>query len=80
MSGKVVAQLSESKASFRSSFKHGLIAGFGWSFGVSIGFVIISTIGVYILGRLGGLPLIGNWIAALVEEVQYQLQFNQFLN
>jgi len=54
-------------------FKEGLISGLGWAFGVTIGFVIISTILVVILRNLGGLPVVGNWIASIVEATQKQL-------
>ncbi|MBU0572238.1 hypothetical protein KKE18_00965 [Patescibacteria group bacterium] len=54
-------------------FKEGLIRGIGWAFGVTIGFVIISTILVIILRSLGGLPVIGDWIASVVEATLSQL-------
>jgi len=57
------------------NFKQGFIAGMGWAFGVSIGFVLISTLLVFLLNILGGLPLIGSWIADLVETIQLQLQY-----
>lgn len=53
--------------------KEGFFAGIGWAFGVTIGFVIISTLIVLILRHLGGLPVIGSWIADIVEETQNQL-------
>ena len=54
-------------------FKQGFISGIGWSFGVTVGFVIISSIIVVILQGLGGLPLIGSFIANIVQETQAQL-------
>ena len=54
-------------------FKEGLIAGLGWAIGVTVGFVTISTILAIILSMLGGLPLVGNWIANIVEATQEQL-------
>jgi hypothetical protein len=56
------------------NFKQGIIAGMGWAFGVTVGFVLISTIIVFALNLLGGLPLIGNWIANIIAETQEQLQ------
>lgn len=50
-----------------------MIAGVGWAFGVTIGFVIISTLLVVILRQLGGLPLVGSWIAQIVEVTLGQL-------
>lgn len=58
---------------YNELLKEGFIAGLGWAFGVTIGFVIISTIIVAVLRSLGGLPLIGAWIASIVEETQQQL-------
>jgi hypothetical protein len=54
-------------------FKEGLIRGIGWAFGVTIGFVIISTILIFVLRSLGGLPVIGAWIASIVEATLSQL-------
>jgi hypothetical protein len=54
-------------------FKEGLIRGIGWAFGVTIGFVIISTILVFVLRSLGGLPAIGGWVASIVEATLSQL-------
>lgn len=53
--------------------KRGFYSGIGWAFGVTVGFVIVSSIIVMILQNLGGLPLIGGWIADIVEETQAQL-------
>jgi len=59
--------------SFVKLFKDGLVRGIGWAFGVTIGFVIISTILVFVLKNLGGLPFIGSWIASIVEATQESL-------
>jgi hypothetical protein len=58
---------------YNELLKEGFFAGIGWAFGVTVGFVLISTIIVFVLRQLGGLPLIGAWIAAIVEETQAQL-------
>ena len=58
---------------YNELLKEGFFAGVGWAFGVTIGFVLISTLIVFILRNLGGIPLIGNWIADIVEETQSQL-------
>ena len=58
---------------YNELFKEGMVAGIGWAIGVTIGFVIISTILVFVLQQLGGLPIIGTWIAPIVEETQSQL-------
>lgn len=58
---------------YNELLKEGFFAGIGWAFGVTIGFVVVSTLLVFIFSRLGGLPLVGNWIADLVQETQAQL-------
>jgi len=40
-------------------FREGFVHGVGWSFGVSIGFVLVSTLLVVVFNTLGGLPLAG---------------------
>jgi hypothetical protein len=59
--------------SAKQLFKDGFISGLGWSFGVTIGFVLISTLVVAVLSSLGGLPLVGSFIADIVDETQKQL-------
>jgi hypothetical protein len=54
-------------------FKEGFMQGLGWSFGVTIGFVLVSTILVLVLNMLGGVPLIGNGIASIVQATQISL-------
>lgn len=53
--------------------KRGFLQGLGWSFGATVGFVIISSILVSTLKAMGGLPLIGTWIAGIVETTQQEL-------
>lgn len=55
-------------------FKEGFYRGIGWSFGVTVGFLILSSLGVIILRLAGGLPLAGSIIADMVESTQIQLE------
>jgi hypothetical protein len=57
----------------RKTFVKGFIRGMGWAFGVTVGFVLVSTILVLILRNAGGLPVIGDWIASIVEATLSQL-------
>jgi hypothetical protein len=63
----------ENTSSWKKLFKDGVISGVGWAFGVTIGFVLVSTFLVVILKLLGGTPLIGGWIAKIVESTREQL-------
>lgn len=54
-------------------FQEGFVHGVGWSFGVSIGFVLVSTLLVVVFNTLGGLPLVGKGIASIVEVTQESL-------
>jgi len=65
---------------YNELLKEGFMAGLGWAFGVTIGFVLISTIIVAILNVLGGLPIVGHFIANIVEETQIQLQNRTILS
>jgi hypothetical protein len=58
---------------YNELLKEGFFAGLGWAFGVTIGFVILSTLLVIFLKFLGGLPLVGQGIASVVEVTQDQL-------
>ncbi len=49
------------------SFKDGLIHGIGWAFGVTLGFLIISSILWFVASYLVGIPYIGEKIGNLVE-------------
>ncbi len=64
----------------KERFKDGFVRGLGWAFGVTIGFVIVSTILIFILRLLGGLPLIGKWIANIVDATQEQLLRRSIIN
>jgi hypothetical protein len=58
---------------YNELLKEGFFAGLGWAIGVTVGFVIISTVLVFVFQYLGGLPLVGRWVADIVESTQEQL-------
>ncbi len=74
MSKQVVYQNKESESDYRKLFQQGIIAGIGWAIGVTIGFVLISSIFVFVLKSLGGVPIIGAWTADIVEATLEQLE------
>jgi hypothetical protein len=55
-------------------FKNGFIGGIGTAFGATVGFAIVSSIIIFILSHLGGLPLIGGWLANIVKVTQNALR------
>ena len=62
------------KISNTERFKRGFITGIGTAFGATVGFAIVSTVIIFILQHLGGLPLIGSWIANIVKYTQNALK------
>lgn len=54
--------------------KQGFLTGLGWSLGVTVGFAIVSTIIINVVRAGGGLPLIGNFFASIVEVTQGSLE------
>jgi hypothetical protein len=63
----------EKKTSYWELLKKGVIRGIGWAFGATIGFAIVSTILIIILRQAGGLPLVGSFIATIVDSTLEQL-------
>ncbi|MDO8504086.1 MAG: DUF5665 domain-containing protein [bacterium] len=50
------------------------LGGMAWSLGATTGLAIIIAILTFILGRLGGLPLVGEWLANIVAETSRALE------
>lgn len=48
-------------------FYKSFVAGTGWVFGVTVGFTLLISLLSFVMGQLGGLPVIGNFVASLVE-------------
>jgi hypothetical protein len=63
---KVVDKIHKT-SSKRELFKRGFYSGIGWALGATVGFALISTLLVVLLRRVGGIPLIGGWIATIVD-------------
>ena len=47
--------------------KDGFFRGIGWAVGVSLGFAFVSTVLLFVLSRIDTLPVIGNFVASVVE-------------
>lgn len=56
-----------------SYFKKGIITGIGSAIGLTIGFALVSTLLAFFLKSIGGVPLVGGWIADIVESTQESL-------
>lgn len=55
------------KKEILQSAKQNIVNGIFWSIGVSIGFAIVTTLLVFVFSRLEALPVIGNFVASIVE-------------
>ena len=47
--------------------KEGVVKGFFWSIGVTIGFAVVTSLLVFVLSRAEALPFIGQAIASVVQ-------------
>jgi len=56
-----------------------MVAGIGWAFGVTIGFVVMSSFLIVFLRSFEGLPIVGSWIADVVEVTIEQLERRSIL-
>jgi len=52
---------------FAKHAKEGIVKGFFWSVGVSLGFAVITTLLVFVFSRAETLPIIGHAIASIVQ-------------
>jgi putative flippase GtrA len=53
--------------SYKKTFKYSIVGGIGWAIGVTLGLAFVSSVVVGSLSAAGGLPLIGSFIANIVE-------------
>ncbi|KKT34645.1 MAG: hypothetical protein UW23_C0032G0007 [Candidatus Collierbacteria bacterium GW2011_GWA1_44_12] len=53
--------------------RNGFVSGVSWSFGATVGFVLVSIILAFVLQELGGLPFVGSFFASIVEATVEQL-------
>jgi len=62
------------KKEFIKEARKGIVGGIFWSIGVTIGFAIVSTFLIGILSNINTLPIIGNFLADVVEQTQKNLE------
>lgn len=60
-------------------FFKNFIGGVGWATGATIGFTILATLLGFILGKLGALPVAGNFFASIIEATNRALETRGFL-
>jgi len=61
-------------SSFTEHIKKGLIGGFFWAIGVSLGFTFVSIVTIFFLSRFISFPVVGGFVASVVEATQATLQ------
>lgn len=59
-------------------FYKNFIAGTGWVFGMTVGFTLLFSLLSFILGKLGGLPLVGEFVASLIEVTKNALTYRSY--
>ena len=58
--------MSDQKEKKSSVFFKNFIAGLAWMFGATLGFaIVVTTLGV-LFNWIGGLPVIGEWLADVI--------------
>ncbi len=62
------------KVSIKQALKQGFFQGLAASFGATLGFAVVSYVIITSLKIAGGLPLVGTFIASLVEATQIALR------
>ena len=68
-----MAIINTAHASRMQMFRQGIYSGIGWAIGVTVGFAFVSFILVFVLGSIGGIPLIGGFLAQIVDATTTQL-------
>lgn len=61
-------------------FKLSFIKGIGWAFGITVGFVLVSSVFLTLLNKTGGLPIIGGRIADVVQSANQALEKTSPIN
>jgi hypothetical protein len=67
-------EIVEKNNPLQKVFLSGFVGGIGWSLGITVGFSILVFIITQILSILGGLPLVGMWIADVVKATEEALR------
>lgn len=65
--------------SLKKMLYHNFLGGIAWGLGATIGFAFVITLLTFLLNQIGGLPLVGEWIANIVDATNRSLQARQVL-
>jgi len=60
-------------------FYKSFVGGIGWAAGATLGFTILFTLLGLIFGRLGGLPVVGNFFAQIVDATSQALEARKLI-
>ena len=55
------------RLSYNRAFFLNLVGGIGWALGMTVGFALLVSLISLIFSYLGGLPLIGNFFASIIN-------------
>jgi hypothetical protein len=61
------------------NFIKGFFSGLGWMFGATVGFALLLTFLSLLLGWAGGLPIVGNLIANIIEVTNRALEAKKLI-
>lgn len=53
---------------------HNFLGGIAWALGTTVGFAIIIVLITFVFNALGGLPLIGGFIANIIDAINKVLE------
>jgi hypothetical protein len=62
-----------------SHFTKNLIGGLGWMIGATLGFTLFLAIVTFVLRQLGGLPIIGDFFAQLIDYTNQSLEIRRLI-
>jgi hypothetical protein len=67
------------KTSIKLSFLKGFLSGLGWMIGATIGFALLLTLLTFVLNWAGGLPVVGEIIANIIEATNKALEAKKLI-
>lgn len=67
------------KESLKKAFLRGFLSGLGWMIGATIGFALLLTLLTLILNWAGGLPVVGEILANIIEATNRALEAKKLI-